>query len=726
MSVGTTTITQNLKFRFSGKMARLLGRESVSSDVAALFELVKNGYDADATEVSVHFENVTKTETKQTITVQDNGHGMTTNDIHDRWMVIGTDDKERNEFTRNGRKMIGNKGVGRFSTEKLAHNVTLVSRPIDKQEKSTLKVNWDRYEGENITFEDVENILETTKTESNVDDHGTKLILTNLRTKWTEEKIKKLQKTISALVLPKEIQKMRGDPFNVEIKAEEFGSFKKTQIDSILFAAAPYKVVAIMMDGNTSCTPKVYRQGKIVRQEPIEMSSTELDDGEDWVNFGGCKVTLYFYPERNRYEEWDKHYKKTLNVSKISSLIKDFHGVKIYRDSFWIRPYGGDGDDWLDLEASRVQSFLRTGNSRLIGFVEITKEGNGGIIDTTTREKLDENIYFKSMKKFVQKVIDELYYYRNVSFSQQRAAAKKQEHKNVIELELQRLDELVAKQSIPTHTKEEIGKAIREINKTFTNFENDTNEEYKMLEIAERAYRNLASLGISTASTSHEILNLINNFEEIPDSIRNMMDENAWNDTRIEKDLDSTQTFIELLKHYAWFNRSFVNNIVEDTRGNEQTHEIKIKKTLEQTKETFTEVLSDAYDIEYIVTPNSLLIHMNRADFMSIMLNLLANALNALDAQDDLVKKKIRIKFYRDARNLKIQFSDNGKGIRDEHRDKIFNLFFTTTKQGTGLGLAIVKEIVELYDGKISLSASSEMGNGATFIIAMPWEKMCK
>ena len=719
-------VKQNLKFRFSGKMARLLGRESVSSDVAALFELVKNAYDADATKVRVCFENMKSKAGIEAITVEDNGHGMTVDGIVNKWMVIGTDDKERNEITRKGRRMVGNKGVGRFSTEKLAHDVTLVSRPEGKPERSTLKVNWDDYEGENITFGDVENTLETTETESNTKDHGAKLTLTRLRTEWTEQKITRLQKAVSALILPKEIQQLRDEPFDVEIQAEEFGSFKKTQIDSGLFDAAPYKIVAAIMEGSNTCTPKIYKEGKIVRQVPIDMSDVELDGDEKWINFGRCKVTIYFYPERNRYEPWDEHYKKTLNVSKIASLIRDLNGVKIYRDKFWVRPYGGDGNDWLDLEASRVQSFLRTGNSRLIGFVEITKEGNSGIVDTTTRERLDENAHYKSMKKFVSKVIDELYYYRIEVFKQLRGEAKKQKHKNVVESELRHLAELVDQQPIPKPSKREIGKSISEVHRTFINFEKDTKEEYELLEIAERAYRNLASLGISTASTLHEILNLINNFEEIPDSIKNTMNENAWIDGSITKDLEDAKSFIEYLKHYAWFNRSFVQNIAGGKLKSKRGHKIAIKNYLDRMKGTFTEILSDVYDIEYRVNPPSLSIYMNKADFTSIMLNLLSNSLNALDAQKGLAEKKIRITFYRDARNLKIEFSDNGKGISDGDRGKIFDLFFTTKAKGTGLGLAIVSEIVELYGGKIDLSTTSEMAGGATFIITIPWEEICK
>ena len=141
-------------------------------------------------------------------------------------------------------------------------------------------------------------------------------------------------------------------------------------------------------------------------------------------------------------------------------------------------------------------------------------------------------------------------------------------------------------------------------------------------------------------------------------------------------------------------------------------------------KETFTKILSDNYDIVYKIEPATLSIHMNKADFMSIILNLLANSLNALNALDKSVTKKIKIEFYRTAWSLKIQFSDNGNGVSDNNKNKIFDLFFTTRKQGTGLGLSIIKEIVELYKGSIDLSASSELEQGATFIIEIPWREV--
>ncbi len=80
-----------IQFKFSGKMARLLGRESVSSDVAALFELIKNAYDADAEKVDISFENFTSKNKKNArIIIKDNGYGMNMDSIENKWMVIGT------------------------------------------------------------------------------------------------------------------------------------------------------------------------------------------------------------------------------------------------------------------------------------------------------------------------------------------------------------------------------------------------------------------------------------------------------------------------------------------------------------------------------------------------------------------------------------------------------------------------------------------------------------
>jgi HSP90 family molecular chaperone len=131
-------LENSLSCRFSGKIERLLGRESVSSEIVALFELIKNSYDADATRVEVIFKDVTKP--GGTIRIKDDGHGMTIEDFKDRWMIVGTESKERHTTSKKGRRMVGEKGVGRFSTEKLARKVTVISNPRGIQNKITVEI----------------------------------------------------------------------------------------------------------------------------------------------------------------------------------------------------------------------------------------------------------------------------------------------------------------------------------------------------------------------------------------------------------------------------------------------------------------------------------------------------------------------------------------------------------------------------------------------------------
>src|SRR3989344_9686545 len=142
-------------------MARLLGRESVSSDIAAIFELVKNSYDADASLVTITFENFRLEDGKQgRIIIKDDGDGMSSEDIETKWMIIGTDSKEREQFSRKRRRVIGNKGIGRFATEKLCKKVIIISKPREDNQELKLTIDWKEYEKENITFNDIKNPFE--------------------------------------------------------------------------------------------------------------------------------------------------------------------------------------------------------------------------------------------------------------------------------------------------------------------------------------------------------------------------------------------------------------------------------------------------------------------------------------------------------------------------------------------------------------------------------------
>jgi two-component system NtrC family sensor kinase len=108
----------------------------------------------------------------------------------------------------------------------------------------------------------------------------------------------------------------------------------------------------------------------------------------------------------------------------------------------------------------------------------------------------------------------------------------------------------------------------------------------------------------------------------------------------------------------------------------------------------------------------------DRFQLQQVVLNLVGNAEQAL--ADWTGARRIVVCTRHDAEWLVIAVSDTGPGIRPEHRDRIFNPFYTTKPvgQGTGLGLSISDGIVREHGGRIRVE--SQPGEGATFLVELP------
>src|SRR5947209_2148227 len=114
--------SHQIAFRPRARLVSVLGEHLISDQAVGLIELVKNAYDADATEVSVSLETLWSPETTR-IVVEDNGTGMSLDDVETRWLSPAVDYKERDKLRQNrtlmGRLPLGEKGVGRFAVHKI-------------------------------------------------------------------------------------------------------------------------------------------------------------------------------------------------------------------------------------------------------------------------------------------------------------------------------------------------------------------------------------------------------------------------------------------------------------------------------------------------------------------------------------------------------------------------------------------------------------------------------
>src|SRR5438874_396520 len=128
-----------LRFRTGAAMPARLGAEQLRDETTAVIELVKNAYDADATVVTVEFS---ESNGEQRLEIQDNGIGMTPDDLNSKWMWLATENKvreDRSPMLR--RRRLGQKGVGRFAAQKLGHRLVLRTRTDG--ESRVLKVTFD-------------------------------------------------------------------------------------------------------------------------------------------------------------------------------------------------------------------------------------------------------------------------------------------------------------------------------------------------------------------------------------------------------------------------------------------------------------------------------------------------------------------------------------------------------------------------------------------------------
>ena len=712
-----------LKFTFSGKMARLLGRESVSSDVAALLELVKNSHDADAKNVKITFQGLmSKNKNDIKITIEDDGHGMDARSIKNKWMVIGTDDKEIHQKTRSGKRyMVGNKGIGRFATEKLCKKTTLISKPIESYKKFKLTINWNEYEKSKAIFENITFPLETINREK-FETYGTTIILEEIRESWPIEKISGFQTALNSLSLPKELA-THDDIFNINIITEDNEKIDNIKIQNDLLKYAPYELIS-KIDNEGEMITIIKKRKKNILIEKQNLTDEKIAGYATWKPFGKCVLNCYIFPKDSIYEKWDKYY-KSIKIGNINRMLKQLHGIRIYRDGFWVRPYGSPYNDWLDLEGKRVQSNLRLGNTQIIGFIKITKVENPLIQDTTTRERLIENDDFYSLRFFGEKSLDVMYKYRKQQNTKYKEEGKKIHHENMLNSDIQSIDRLVSNAKIESTKKNMIKSKLKNINKTFKNHKEIYDNAMIESSMNRRMYRNLASLGISTAATSHEIGPISNNLGLIIKTIKQEIQKHEKLKKILESEFIDADNNIKTIGHYIHFVSQFVKKISGSSERKHEKHPINVYTEIDNFLRGFDYLVKDEkVHIDKNEIPKKMSINMRGADFSSIFLNLYTNSLKSLLYPTAVSKPKIKITVTNDSKNFQMKFSDNGRGIKKINRNKIFELLYTTFEQGTGLGMSILKEILEDYNGTIELSEHSELKNGATFIIKIPWNEL--
>lgn len=419
--------TNNLHFEVSTGLKRVLGRELITADEVAIFELVKNSFDANARSVHLYFgDNV--------IVIADNGSGMSYDDLTNKWLFVAYSSKRSyrpvddfRNIAAERRHYAGSKGIGRFSSDRLGEEVVLQSRPkSDAHVVHQLTVNWGLFErdakehfgtvpvryAEKDHF-DLPNELLNFKSEL---EHGTVVTIQQLRRPWPRQRLLDLKASLAKLINPfgEEADGFRiyiTAPAEIDADHRLVLSCKKIdleplptglvngQVGNFIFSTLQDKTTFIRVSINgeelhTTLTDRGEVIYRIIEPNPYKYLAT-----------AGFKCEIYYLNQSA----------KNTFTRRVGLPSVQFGSVFLFRNNFRVYPIGEDGNDWFGFERRKQQGYARfLGTREILGRVDVSgadedfqeaSSRNQGLITTLAVEQLQKAVMEHCLKRLEKYVV---------------------------------------------------------------------------------------------------------------------------------------------------------------------------------------------------------------------------------------------------------------------------------------------------------------------------------
>lgn len=627
------------------------------------------------------------------------------------------EDKKEQEYVR---EQIG----GIVNNYEMAYELTFLELFTDtilpilkKQEKIELKLEDIDHPLEEIsdredeeTFKILKDLCNAEKSSRQKQVTGMVLVLERLRDDWRQRDINKLQKELRLLVAPEFIEK---DPFHIELVANQYQIPEEISVNSILDLSFARVEARIFNNGSES----------EIKYSDLDGREKSLNTGYDSpLLCGDITFELYYFLRDSVHMVND-----TYNYRLATQVLDIYCGIKIYRDSFRVKPYGDVGNDWLELDKSKVKDThgYRVGNNQTIGVIRISDEKNPLLIDATNREGIIENQAYEQLREFILECINVISNIRREAYEKTKSdlkkakeEKKKQQKKTVVHRQEQEIRYEQSMELLRTGASYETVKtALDQWRREEERFQKETEEQYEKTEQAYRdyvvfqetelsMYKNLATLGSLTGNFGHEtqdIISRIDNtltfYDEIAPSIEN----------RYFKDI--TRNIISDFARISGYSSMIVEFLRKKKRSPETN--LNFKQVLDGVGKLYTGML-EAFHVHFDWDSEpDICLTMRQIDLESIIINMITNAFEQVKARQT---KEIYVKFEQKDTDIYLYFEDSGGGVPEDQREQIFQAFKTTKEDGIGLGLNIVRDIVATYGGTVFVIDSKQFG-GAKFVV---------
>lgn len=753
-------MVEQLQFKISSELKNIIGKELITDDFIAIYELVKNSYDANAMNVELIFKHIRseKNAKHAKIFVKDNGNGMSREDLEKKWLFVGhswkaIEDEEneitdyRDEITKK-RRFAGAKGIGRFSCDKLGSELNLYTKKENEEVIHKITMDWVKFEKDpEIEFQTIDVSYETIDKldiDIQIDDFkkGTILEISSLREKWDKEKLLRLKRHLQRLINPAQVKDEL--EFNIYLKAEDYIKEDEEKeedhekingfVQNIIFEKLDIKTTHI------SCT--IDSDGKKIYTELVDKGEFIYGVEEDNEYHPLYDVTIdlfYLNPNAKRM------FTNTMGIEPVK-----YGSVFFYKNGVKINPCGDFGDDWLGLDKRKAQGTRRFfGNRDVMGRIEVkghqpdfkeVSSRDGGVIKNRELEKLIEFFDDKARKRLEKYVTEAIQWdsekkpknlenikvdsfkivsqliggssdgVQNIEFNENLLDIYEQKQIEKIPEIAKNLDE-IKKYVKTTEDRAFIDVQVKTIKKVFRNLrrqrktlERELKQKTMFLDqIAEKEIGEIMKMNhqinIGTNNIRDNLINLKNKIEK---------GEQISNDYLIqviEGILLQTQIISSLSKYVVNANFNFYAQEIEGDLISYIKEYIERIYLPERNKKLIKEEvvinINKKNGIEFIRT-------FDPFKIIIVLDNLIDNSIKAKSQKIDINLDVINDE------TLEIRVRDDGKGIENKYIDKIFDFGFSTLEGGTGIGLNHVKQIIEEYG---SISVNNRLERGVEFII---------
>lgn len=382
-----------LEFKISSGLKNVIGKDLITDDFIAVFELVKNSYDANAENVEITFEN-------DKIIIADNGKGMSLADLKEKWLFVAYSAKKDNtedeiidknssyrDKIQNRRNYAGAKGIGRFSSDRLGVFLKIKTKKEVSEVHEEIKVDWNKFEkDQKDTFEEIKvthNTVENSSLKFPKNSlKGTILEITGLHNTWDRPRLRQLKHSLEKLINPFS----QTNDFHIEIICEremeednrsENGKTKYIERDKIN-GEVKNSILEILNIKTTQINVEVsseYIVTKIIdRGTPIYHIK---EKNKDYKLLSNVQIDLYYLNQSAK-----------LNFTrKMGVEVVNFGSVFLFKNGFRVQPFGEVGVDSWGLDYRAQQGYNRfLGTRDLLGKVEILTDNSDEFKEVSSRD----------------------------------------------------------------------------------------------------------------------------------------------------------------------------------------------------------------------------------------------------------------------------------------------------------------------------------------------------